>query len=222
MQQEAIPHFGEVPRSMLRDQIREVILARILDGTYEPGDRIVENRLMAEFHVSQAPIRESLRELEAMRFIESEPHRGTRVREVSLPQLSETYPVRAALEGLAGLTATPRMTDDILAELANEIQEMRNGVASGDTHAQLHHDVEFHRIIVRAAGNSVLSEVWDSLHLELRTLVTFQISADLPGIAESHVPILEALTNRDAALASERLRDHFTYAEHLISQQLNS
>jgi DNA-binding GntR family transcriptional regulator len=204
----------------MREQIREVILSRILDGTYGPGDRLIENRLTTEFGVSQAPIREALRELEAMRFVQSEPRRGTRVRRVTLEQLSETYPVRAALEGLAGETAAPRMTDDVLERLDAQIEAMRASAATGDAHAQLRHDVDFHRIIIDAAGNSVLAELWSSLHLELRTLVTFQISADLHGIAESHVPILDALRAKDSELAAERMRGHFAYAEGLIRQHL--
>ena len=85
-------------RSVLREQIKEVIIQRILDGTYAPGDRVVELALVQELGVSQAPVREALRDLEAMRFIESEPYRGARVRQVTHKELTETYPVRAALE----------------------------------------------------------------------------------------------------------------------------
>jgi DNA-binding GntR family transcriptional regulator len=207
---------AEFNRVVLRDQVKEVILGRILDGTYAAGERIVESRLMAEFHVSQAPIRECMRELEAMRLIESEPHRGSRVRSVSLTQLAEMYPVRSVLEGLAGKEAAPLITDEALNRLQDEMDAMQVSSHERDLHAQLHHDVEFHRIIVEAAGNSLLLEVWLSLHLELRTLITFQISADLPGIADSHLPILEALKARDAVAAEEILRDHFVYANDLI------
>src|SRR3712207_9391631 len=67
---------------LLREEIKERIVERILDGTYGPGERIVESAVAAEFGVSQAPVREALRDLEAMRFIESQPHRGARVREI--------------------------------------------------------------------------------------------------------------------------------------------
>jgi DNA-binding GntR family transcriptional regulator len=46
-----------VTRSVLRDQIRDALVARILDGTYAPGERIVEIRVAQEFGVSQAPVR---------------------------------------------------------------------------------------------------------------------------------------------------------------------
>ena len=91
-------------RSVLSDQLREKILQRILDGDFQPGERIVESRLMKEYGVSQAPIREALRGLEAMRFVESQAHRGVRVRAISRKEMGEMYPVRAALEEVAGRT----------------------------------------------------------------------------------------------------------------------
>ena len=97
---------------LLREEIKERIVERILDGTYGPGERIVESAVAAEFGVSQAPVREALRDLEAMRFVESQPHRGARVREVSTEELVQIYPVRAALEEVAGREAAPRITDE--------------------------------------------------------------------------------------------------------------
>ncbi len=66
---------GTVPgqgltRTMYREQIKDVLLERILNGAYEPGERIVETRVAREFGVSQGPVREALRQLEAQRLIE--------------------------------------------------------------------------------------------------------------------------------------------------------
>ena len=80
-------------RSVMREQIKELIIKRILKGTYQPGQRVVELQLVQELGVSQAPVREALRDLEAMKFIESEPYRGARVRQVAREELTETYPV---------------------------------------------------------------------------------------------------------------------------------
>src|SRR3712207_2439277 len=87
-----------VSRTVLRDQIKDALLQRILDGTYGPGERIVEIRVADEFGVSQAPVREALRELEILRLVVSEPFRGARVKVVRPEEVAEIYPVRAALE----------------------------------------------------------------------------------------------------------------------------
>src|ERR1700712_4505285 len=121
---------GRLPRApqrpvLLREALKERIVERILEGTYGPGERIVESAVAAEFGVSQAPVREALRDLEAMRFVESQPHRGARVRAVTTEELIQIYPVRAALEEVAGREAAPRITADEVALLGEELAGMR-------------------------------------------------------------------------------------------------
>ena len=93
----------------MRDQIKEVLLERILEGEYEPGDRLVETQIAQELGISQTPVREALRELETLRFVVSEPFKGTRVRLVSRQEILEIYPVRAALEEVAARSAAVRL-----------------------------------------------------------------------------------------------------------------
>jgi DNA-binding GntR family transcriptional regulator len=85
-------------RTVLREQIRELLLERILKGELQPGDRIVELQIAQELGTSQAPVREALRELQSLGFVEHEPYRGTRVRRIIEEELAEIYPVRAALK----------------------------------------------------------------------------------------------------------------------------
>jgi DNA-binding GntR family transcriptional regulator len=197
-----------VSRAMLRDQIKDVLLQRILDGHYSPGQRIVEIRVAQEFGVSQAPVREALRELEVLRLVESEPFRGARVRGVRPGEIAESYPVRAALEELAATLAAGRLAG-AAAPLAAEIDGMRAAAAEGDLHAFVRHDVGFHRVFVEASANRTLIGVWESLHVDLRTRLTLiQRLQDLPDVAESHVPIMEALDAGDAKRAGRLVREH--------------
>jgi DNA-binding GntR family transcriptional regulator len=197
-----------VTRSMLRDQIKDVIVERILDGVYGPGERIVEIRIAEEFGVSQAPVREALRELELLRLIVSEPFRGARVRSVTAEELAEIYPVRAALEEVAGRGAAPVLAGRV-EPLRAEIAAMREAARAADVHDFTVHDVAFHRLIVEASGNRTLQELWQSLHVDLRTTITLiKRVDDLMEVAESHVTVLEALDRGDAELSAERLRRH--------------
>jgi DNA-binding GntR family transcriptional regulator len=197
-----------VTRVVLREQVKELILERILDGSYRPGERLVETRIAAELGTSQAPVREALRDLELLRFVESTPFRGARVREVSQEELLEIYPVRAALEEVAAREAATRLDGNVDA-LAAELEAMRRAADADDLHAQVEHDVAFHRLIVEASGNRILVETWQSLRIEARTIVTaLRTGLDGHEIAERHRPVLEALRARDPELAGTRLRRH--------------
>src|SRR5712692_4109882 len=199
---------SSVTRVVLREQVKELILERILNETYRPGERLVETRIAAELGTSQAPVREALRDLELLRFVESEPFRGARVRDVSQEELIEIYPVRAAIEAVAAREAAERLGGDVEA-LAAELDSMHRAADAEDLHALVEHDVAFHRLIVEASGNRVLFETWLSLGIEARTIVT-ALRAGLDGheIAERHRPVLEALRARDPELAGTTLHRH--------------
>jgi DNA-binding GntR family transcriptional regulator len=209
-----------VRRAILREQIKDVLLQRILHGVYPPGDRIVETRVAEEFGVSQAPVREALRELEILRLVVSEPFRGARVKQVRPEELTEIYPVRAALEEVAARAAAAHLAGHI-APLAAELETMRAAAADRDLHRFVAHDVAFHRLFVHASGNQTLIEVWEALHVDLRTRLTLvERVEELRDVAETHVPVMDALGAGDGQLAGRLVREHIEafgrwVAEHL-------
>jgi DNA-binding GntR family transcriptional regulator len=200
----------------LHEQIKEILLQRILSGEYKPGDRLIEMQIAQEFDTSQAPVRESLRELEALGFVESEPYRGTRVRAITKAELAEIYPVRAALEEVAARVAAVRLAGNVKA-LEAELAAMHSAADMDDLFEQVQHDVEFHRLIVEASGNRVLQDAWRSLRIEARTLISV-LKTHIGGheIAEMHRPVLEALAEGNPEKAGALLRKHIERFGELI------
>lgn len=197
-----------VVRPILRDGIKNIILERILKGEYKPSERIVETQLARELGTSQGPVREVLRELEALGFLESEPYRGVRVRKITQEEILEIYPVRSVLEELATKLAATNSSGDV-SELRQEYQAMLAAAEQGDTYAAIKHSVNFHRLIVVASGNKILLKNWSSLGIEERTLIT-QVATQVNLIenAKIHEPILEAIAAQDADTAGRLMREH--------------
>ncbi|RAJ42711.1 DNA-binding GntR family transcriptional regulator [Kitasatospora sp. SolWspMP-SS2h] len=198
----------------LREQIRGHIVEGIVSGRWKPGERIVERGIAAELEVSQAPVREALRELEMLRLIESSPNKGVRVRVLTAADLEEIYPVRAGLEQLAAETAARRAAADpaagaaLMAALESETAALRTADRSLDIRAQVRHTVAFHRELVRASGNSVLLHTWESLGIEVWAALSIRwLGARQPSYAEEHEAVLEALRQRDPRVG-ELVREH--------------
>ena len=120
-------------RRVLREEIRERLIDDILSGRLTPGTRIVETRLAQELDVSQAPVREALRDLELFGFVTSSPFRGTQVREISPEDLLEIYPIRAALEAVGARAAATRIDEETLSRLEALIVTMREAAAKATT-----------------------------------------------------------------------------------------
>jgi DNA-binding GntR family transcriptional regulator len=198
----------EIKRDCMRGYIRRALVERILNGTYRPGDRLIELQLAREFKTSQGPVREALRELEALRLVENETFRGTRVRAISDQEARDAGRVRGLLEEEAARVAAPRMTGQT-GPLREALEGLRRAAAAQDLNAYARHNMAFHRVIVEASGNAVLLRLWDSMMLEVRTRINLsQQPHDLIAAAETHAPIVAALECGDGAAAGRLLREH--------------
>ncbi|MBB1255288.1 GntR family transcriptional regulator [Streptomyces alkaliterrae] len=186
----------------LREQIREHIVEGIVSGRWKPGERIVERRIASELAVSQTPVREALRELEALRLIESVPNKGVRVRALSAADLEEIYPVRAGLEQMAAELAAPALAEDTSA-LEPHVAALYEADRLGDGEAQVRHTVGFHRELVRASGNSVLLHTWESLGIEVWTALSIRwLGTVQQSYAEEHEAVVRAFRERDPDVAA--------------------
>lgn len=195
-------------RASLSEQIRDRLLARIMDGTLKPGDRLVELKIAAEMETSQAPVREAIRELEAIGIVESTRNKGSRVRVIGDAELKDMYDVRAQLEGYAAELAAQRKAP-IAAELRGCIENMKKAARKNDSAAFAKHNSTFHRLIVDAAGNVILADLWETLNVKVRTFVNVTRSGlDLNQIALSHQSIADAIESGSAAKARKAAEQH--------------
>lgn len=212
----------EVRRGVLRSQIKDVLMWRIVEGVYPPGVRLIESRIARELGVSQGPVREALRDLESVGVIETSAFRGARVRHPTPEELLDAFPVRAALESLAAEEVAKRATAAMLTELEGHIKAMVNAAEAGDAHAQALANAEFHRTIVRMAGNPTLERVWGVLEPYPRTYLTaaaaMHAEIDLRLLAERHRRILQPIAEHDGKAAAAAMRQHLLEAAEWLKE----
>ena len=209
--------MAAISRTVLREQVKEALLHRIVSGDLKPGERLVETRIAAELGTSQAPVREALRDLELLRLVESEPFKGARVRAFGNEELVEVFPVRAVLEELAAKEATKRLAGDV-SVLEAEVEAMRAAARRGDVNALTRHDIAFHRLVVEAAGNPILEQCWKSLGVEGRITITlYGTSIEPHEAAELHVPLLEAIRSGKPGAAGRAARKHVEASARIAS-----
>jgi DNA-binding GntR family transcriptional regulator len=198
-------------RNVLSDQVKDYLLTAILAGEFPPGSRIIETRVARHLGVSQGPVREALRDLEALGLIDTTPYQGARVRQPHKAELLEAYDLRAMLESFGARLAIPRLSDADLLDLEGFVSAMQEAARAGDENEQARVDVAFHSRIVALSGNQVLQRLWRFLEPVSRTHITYILpGVDADRISGLHVPILAALRARDAVSAEQAIHDHFT------------
>jgi DNA-binding GntR family transcriptional regulator len=202
---------------LLSATVKRLVLDRIVQGHYRPGERIVEFKLAKELGVSQSPVREALRELAAVGIVTIHPRRGARVRLPSAKELADVSVVRAEIDALAARLAAGLVPETTLDALDGLIEEMLAQLAAGDFSGVTEADVRFHHLIAQASGNYALERAFEQLAPFARTFITLTLpDVDVREIVLEHRPILAALRARDADAAAEAARAHQLSVSELL------
>jgi DNA-binding GntR family transcriptional regulator len=198
-----------IPRVVLSDRVKEYIVEAVLSGELKPGDRIVESSMARQLGVSQAPVREAIRDLVLLGFLESQPYKGTSVRSFTPEELWETYTVRAALESLAARLAATHLTEDDVGALQSILDEMMEAARREDLDKLVHLDNQFHETILQISRNKTLYQLWKTLQYGTWSIVTYRISSYEPTyLASRHQDLLKALQSRDPETAMHVMQHH--------------
>jgi DNA-binding GntR family transcriptional regulator len=198
-------------------RIRGVILKRISDGTYVPGERLKELTLAYEFNMSQAPVREAFRALVSLGVLESKHYRGTHVRAISVQETQDVYQLRGYLEEIAArLIPASRLEQNIDAIEALQVA-MRTAALTDDMEGFAQANVQFHRSIISLSSNQAFLKVWDSLEIAMWSRMNIQRNEQrLHSLAEIHQPIVDALKAGDLQQAGILLREHsFSFSNNM-------
>jgi len=198
-----------LPRIVLSDRVKEHIVDAVLNGELKPGDRIVESSLARQLGVSQAPVREAIRDLVLLGFLETQPYKGTSVRSFTPEELWETYTVRAALESLAARLAATHLSDEDVQALQGILDEMMLAAQRQDRDELVELDNHFHEKILQISRNKTLYQFWKTLQFGTWTIVTYRKSSyDPEYLAARHEELLQALESRDPEKAMHAMQHH--------------
>lgn len=96
-----------VPRELLRDAVYKRLYDSILDGTLEPGESLLDDKLTAWLGVSRTPIREALMSLANLGLVEMMPNRYTRVAPLDFRAIDEALYVTGLLHEYAARISVP-------------------------------------------------------------------------------------------------------------------
>ncbi len=188
-----------------------LVLEAIDEGTYMPGDRLVESELAERFGVSRTPIREALQRLETQSVLVRDG-RSMVVAHLDHDQLGELYIVRAELEGLAARLAAQHAAPEEVTVLKEMVSS--DGNLLGQPKALAKANRRFHRQIHLASHNRFLIQQLEMVHrtMALLATTTFAVSGRDEEALKEHARIVEAIANRDGDAAYAALRNHISMA----------
>lgn len=194
-----------VKKAQASDTIYCTIREGIAEGLLPMGIRLREEDIAEVFDVSRTPVREAMKKLEIERLVESTSINGSVVRKLSVDECLDTLEVLELLRDAACKILIGRIPRSLLMVLE---QNTRKGLHLTDSTQCYENNNEFHNLLIKATGNSVLAKLNDQLSFTERMInntilpVSYQ-----PNYPEHHRRMLKAIVDGDVAALQDEL-DH--------------
>jgi DNA-binding GntR family transcriptional regulator len=187
---------------MVTALIRELITS----GELAPGSPLRQRDLAARCSVSQTPVREAMRRLEAEGLVIGDTHRGFTVPEAASARPDEITEIRLALESLVAKFVVDKVDDNGVRQLV-ELNEILCALPEGDSRYD-RLDRNFHVRVYEYSGSALLVAimrlVWHAADGG-RNVRLKDSDAN-----SQHVDFLDALARRDSAAMTVAMREHVT------------
>ncbi len=208
-----------VQHKPLKEEIFEALHKQIIAGKYLPGDWLRQEEIASQMGVSMTPVREGLDLLVAAGLAERVPYRGVRVPEMSKNDIVQAYGLRLILEAIAAREAAMHITREQVSALSRTQDELKNQVTLNELSYARQLSREFHRNIVAAAGNNLLSKLYDIVANAFPDWMLYEAMFHHPDLLtesliddeKEHRTILNALAKGKPDEAAQKAVDHIVH-----------
>ncbi|MDK8873806.1 GntR family transcriptional regulator [Paracoccus sp. SSJ] len=192
----------------LPEQLSARIMALIINGEFEPGQRLQESALAERFEVSRGPIREALRILEREGLVTMASRRGASVTRLTAERLRDIFNVRAALMGICAEELAERRDPEVQSIMDEGTRRLLAANEAGDEEEFIAIVYQLSMYISEAAGNEIARSILFSLGRQTLPLTRrlFQDEAERLTWAGNWQAISEAIRAGDPVRARQAVR----------------
>lgn len=204
----------------MEERVHAVLRQKILNRELVPGAVLTIRQVAAALGVSPTPVRDALRRLQAEALVRERGRLGAEVVGLSANDIVDLFGARTALEtyaaGIAARQCPPDLTENIRA-IVRQFPETFEGNHYTDYERFATLDVEFHHLIIEAAKNARLLQMYRTLHVHIHLARIYQREIEQRAQANhhEHLSIVEALSagnpeemTRAVTTHIENVRDH--------------
>jgi DNA-binding GntR family transcriptional regulator len=184
---------------------------RILSRDYAGGSLLTEGEVAEAVGVSRTPVREAMLRLSAEGLLRLYPKRGALVVSLGADEVRDILEARELIETHAVELVLDLADDALLGQLDDRLGDMRRSVRRRDVQGFIQADRDFHRAMVAAGGNSVLTKLYDSLRdrqLLMGAVLMRGAPARSASAVQEHALIVSAMRAGDRAALRQAVMAH--------------
>jgi GntR family transcriptional repressor for pyruvate dehydrogenase complex len=235
--------FKPIKAKKIYEEVVEQIRLLMAGGALKPGDKLLPERELAErFQVSRASVREAMRALEMLGFVDIRPGDGTFVRDsntddiiqplamflaVEKSSLLEMFEIRRIFETASARMAAERATDEEVRQIKTTLIKMEEGLNLQDSEKGEEFDTAFHYAVAEATHNALLIKLFRTISEDFSRSVSaarrhlFTAAHNPQKIVDQHNRIHDAIKNHDPQKAAQSMLEHLTYAEQEMTKRMD-
>ena len=211
-------------RSVLSDDIYEMIKGLIFSHDISPGARVNIDALALKLDVSQTPIREALASLESDGLIAKEPLKGYKATNLlSLKEFNDLFQFRLLIEPWAAERSAKLVDNTGKTALRAEMQSAKTALKISGVEqfqALTEHDARFHTLIANISGNQSVADSFERTHCHLHLFRLFMANKLHFIEGEGRAKFVQELFEEYYQVGSGQLaiKEHDAIAKAIINQ----
>jgi len=190
----------------------------ILEQRLAPGTKLPEDGLGEIFGVSRTVIRKALLRLAHENLVEVRPNRGAVVASPTIEEAAEVFEARRIVEGALVDRLVAGIAEVQIERLGELVSKERAAHDAGNRADLIRFSGEFHLLLAKTAGNSVLAAYLKELVSRTSLIISLY---ERPGNSacshEEHAGIIEALATKDAPRATALMNAHLQACEEKLN-----
>ncbi|HRD96714.1 MAG TPA: GntR family transcriptional regulator [Rubrivivax sp.] len=208
------------PSSGATQRIADAITNAIVERRLMPGTKLAEQPIADIFKVSRTLVRQALNQLSRDRLVTLEPARGAFVAQPSVQEARQVFEVRKMIEASLVRQLCAVVTPAQVAQLRAHLQAEAQAVARTDVPGRTRLLADFHVVLARQLGNTVLEQLLADLlgRCSLIALM-YQSAHSAQHSQDEHVAIVDAIERRDARAAARLMDSHLGNVEKNLQLQ---
>lgn len=208
---ETVPPKAPLPtlgRTTLDEGIYRALRQAILGGTYDDGERLVQEDIAQSMGTSRVPVRDALKRLLGDGLVSIDDRGRYYVSTFSAEDVEEVYGLRALLEPYAARLGTQRISRQALEELGGMVDELSAAARDNEADQYVELNRAFHMSLYEASNQGRLMRIIESLWSGTPPTTPITLQGQMGESAKEHKAILSAVKRGDGERVEERMRAH--------------
>lgn len=232
--------FKQIRIRHISEEVFNQIKSAILEGKVKPGEKLpTEQELIKELGVSRGPIREALKLLKNMGFIETRQGGGSYVRSLvanrvgdplnlimkdNIEKIFELLEVRKEIETWSAYHAAHRANEEDIEALGRIVDETKTHIEK-EKMPPTRLDADFHLAIAQCSYNTIQAHLTYTVYDIFKDYFNFLIenicfsTKYQQAIYSQHADIYGAIKGRDAEGARHLMMDHLSFVDAELRRQ---